>query len=357
MIPKRLLSLRDVDVAALIFAWGPTVDLAETALRFARGRSTMTTVLVALVAVIGRQAIARWAFGPPTALFRLAVGSLLLGAALRIPVLAPLASDAFGAGRAGTWLENFFVVPTAVALYATLLGLVWRRGFRTYEPVGLSIDLALALLWLFVPQVNFCFNALWENEWTLDTVGAGWWLRVGLGVIAPVFLAAVLQLRSAPEGPGAEPSSARGGMRHRLRFASMVLHGSVWIVFAICTVIPLTFVSYFSFLLDLHPYVAASARARDGTRAVVVESADDPYDVDLWVQAPDQSWSAYRVAGNEDLEPWDIAFDDATLDLSLAVWDLDGAVLRARTRKLERRAPLFRLGTDPFPGGSGPFGR
>jgi hypothetical protein len=278
-----------------------------------------------------------------------------------LPLLVPLWSDAFRVGHVGPWLENLCVVPFVVALYAALFGVAWRQGIRSSGPES-PWGLVSALLWVVVPQVDLCFEALWENEWTFATVGVGWWVRFALGVVVPALVAAAAPVASRDAALAAKTEteteteaeggadSAAGSPAHRVRvLVSSALRSFMWTIVATCSVVPWTILTALSFLLNLDPFVVASARARDGTRAVVIETPGDPYDVLLSVQAPGKPWSYYRLAHKDALWPGDVHFDSTTQDLWVTAWDLDAAVLRKGTGKLEATAPLWGLAADPWP--------
>ncbi len=314
-------------VLGIAFTWGPALDLIVEVMHARQGAAGWASRLaMAVVALAGRYGIARFAFGSGSfgrAFVRLPMGVFVLGTALRAVDLAPLFTTATQAGRGAAIFQNVVFVPLVVALYAAALPLMLRRPEKG-GAADLGETLLMASLWAALPEVALSYFGFWEAGWKSSLLGLEWKLRLLLGVALP--LAAAV---------GVAVGSARVRTRHTWRSAF-----AAWVVLPAVGLALLSGLASLPLPLVPHPLVVASARARDGTRLVIVEIQDDPYDVYLNVRRPDGVWMRYRLAYGDPLWVGRIDLKAEESVASISSYGIEVALLDWEGEKLDKRVAL-----------------
>lgn len=308
------------------FAWGPAIDLVTQLMRMGKSPAgSAIPAALALGAVVARFGIARFAFATGSfgrAFFRLPPLTFALGTVLRLIALAPLWATAAQTDRGTALLQSAAFVPFLVASYAALLPQFMSRP-KEGSTAELGAGLVLASLWVALPQLALSYFGLWSLNWKPGSLGGEWKIRFILGVILPLLAAIV----------GAMGSRRLHGQRS---WRSAVL---AWIVFPLGGIVGLSGLAAVPLPFVPHPLVVANARARDGTQIVLLEIADDPYDVYLNVRRPDQPWTRYRLAYGDPLWAGSIDLGPGEPLASISAYGVKVAVLHEND-ELEKLAPM-----------------
>jgi hypothetical protein len=288
-VPRLTLGARrpvlDLPTAvAIAFAWGPAIDLLIEVLWTARGSTHAAgRIAWALVAVVARFAIARFGFRaghPIVCSVRLGVLTLLLGAALRLASFWPVLAGDTEARPGLVVLENLLFSPFLTACYAGLLPLFLEALAGTTRNPAQSI--AGAALWVALGQApRSSFGYLDPADSCRAFLGLDWTARFALGLVAPVLAAAACGLLAARKAKRAKPFTS-----------ALSATMSIPIILAFLWVGSAGF-----FFVDR--FSIATARAADGTRLVLSEKSDDPNDVILAIQRPDDRWKALYLVRAE----------------------------------------------------------
>jgi hypothetical protein len=310
---RAALGLGLASALGIAFAWGPAIDLVLEILWTARGSAHGTVRIgLALVAVLARFAIARFAFRATTALgtaVRLAVPTLVLGVALRLAWLWSLLGAGSELPPPSVVVSNLLFPPVLVALYAALLAALLRPsvGRRPRDP-GRAI--AVAALWVVLAQATrLDFGISDPADWCVAFLGLDWAVRFAVGTGMPLLVSIAAVLGTAAKGTRLPRLGAALGWW----LAVPVLLFFLWIVSAF----PL-----FSVIAGLDVFVIAAARTPNGGQLVLTEAAFDPYDVLLSIRRPGESWTRLRLVRAEPL--WDGRIDVATrgTTASLSAFDV-----------------------------------
>jgi hypothetical protein len=325
-------------IIAIAFAWGPAIDLAIEIVWTVRGTThAAVRIGLALVAVVGRYAIARFAFRAATlsgTAVRLAVPTLGLGVALRLAWLWPILREASEAHRPGV-VSNLVFPPAMVALYATLLpawlprsvGRASRDGDRSMAATDRGRSMAAVTLSVVLAQATLSGSfEFWDAAaWRLTFLGLNRTARFALGVLVPPFLLA---------GIAGFDRAAKGVRLTQLLFPFVYLGAlpAILIFEAIASVAPL-----FKFA---DPILIAAARTPDGTQLVLTQTENDPYDVHLAIRRPGESWTRLPLVRNDPL--WsgrlDVARQGTTATIS--AFDMVAATVDWQSGAVTHIAPM-----------------
>lgn len=313
-------------VISVAFAWGPAIDLLIEILWTVRGSTHAgERLVVALVAVLARGAIARFAFQAATswaAALRLFGATLVLGATLRLAGLWALVGSAGDAGPHSVLTQNLVFTPLLAAIYAALLPALLRRAHR--EPPDLVRAVGATSFWVALAQGAHSSAGFWDPaDFRLASLGLDWTARFTLGVVTPFFAAsgAALALASA-----------------EARWARLGSTCLPWL-----SLPPLLFFGFVGSAVPfwrIDHFVVAVANTQDGTRLVLSERENDPYDVLLAMRRPGEDWMQWPLVRAEPL--WSGRIDVASrgTTATISAFDVPAAVVDWQSGAVTPTAPM-----------------
>jgi hypothetical protein len=260
----------------------------------------------------------------------LVVPTLLLGATLRLAALWPVLGLEGSAGPSGNVPANLVFPSMTVALYAGVLPLVLdRRPTRGYPQ-----SIATAALWVLLGQAPRSFFGLLDSASLRRAfLGLDWTARFALGVVVPFLVASVALLVVARRAKRAPVS----GVSAR-RVLSAVL---VTMAMPVCAVFLWVGLWFASVLFEwVNPYLVTVTRTPDGSQVMLSERADDPYDVDLWIQRPGESWTRLPLVRDEPQWSGRIDVTAHGTTATISAYDIVVATVDWRTGAVTRIAPM-----------------
>jgi hypothetical protein len=312
-------------VISIAFAWGPAIDLVIESLWTLRGSTHSGERLVlALVAVLARWAIARFAFRAATrqaAAAWLFGTTLVLGAALRLANLWPLIGTAGDTCPLHDLAPNVVLPPVLAALYAALLPQLLRR--RVGEAPDLLRISAAAAFWVALGQAARLSPGYWDSaDFHLAFLGLDWMSRFILGVVTPFCVAT---------GAGLALASSE------VRWTRL---GSIWLPWLSLPPLLYLFVCCAALFSPADPFVVAVANTPNGTRLVLSEIETHPCDVLLSIRRPGEDWMQWPLVMHEPLWPGRIDVASRGTTATISAFDVPVAIVDWQSGTVTPIAPM-----------------
>jgi hypothetical protein len=198
-------------VAVIVFVWAGAMELVEALRLAAAENEVLRPVLIALVDVLLRWRIARYALHARSSLSasaRIAGGGFALGVAQAAAALAPLARHAFASAPIGRALGvHLALAPLAAAGYAAVLAALVRPHVAADSAESSEAAIVVGASWVAFPQL---VTAVFGFRVALPEfpVEPSWLVATGLGVALPFVVALAATVRIACRRDWLERASA-----------------------------------------------------------------------------------------------------------------------------------------------------
>jgi hypothetical protein len=249
--------------------------------------------------------------------------TLVLGAALRLAGLRLLLGVTDDPSYMKILVQNLVLTPLLTALYAALLPALLRRSVG--PPPDRARAIAAASFWVALAQAALSSAGFWDSaDARLAFLGLDWAARFTLGVVTPFFVAscAALALASSATAPWV-----------RLR--------STWLPWL--SIPPLVFFGYVGSALpfwQIEPFAIAVACAPNGTRLVLSEPENDPYDILLTIRRPGEDWRQRQLVRAEPLWAGRIDVASRGTTATLSAFDIPVATVDWQSLAVTPIAPM-----------------